>query len=176
MTRLLTQWAEVVGEDIARCTRPVRISHGKGFGGTLTVLTTGPQAPLVQMQLPMIRDKVNACYGFNAVARVTITQTAPQGFAEGQAEFRPAPRVARAPAPETVAAAELRQFIERVERLEEEKAAIQGDIKDVMGEAKGRGYDTKAIRTIIRLRKKDANERIEEETILQTYMAALGME
>jgi uncharacterized protein (UPF0335 family) len=77
---------------------------------------------------------------------------------------------------ETVAAAELRQFIERVERLEEEKAAISGDIKDVMGEAKGRGYDTKAIRTIIRLRKKDANERIEEETILQTYMAALGME
>jgi len=77
---------------------------------------------------------------------------------------------------ETVAAAELRQFIERVERLEEEKAAIQGDIKDVMGEAKSRGFDTKAIRTIIRLRKKDANERIEEETILQTYMAALGME
>jgi len=77
---------------------------------------------------------------------------------------------------ETVAAAELRQFIERIERLEEEKAAIQGDIKDVMGEAKGRGYDTKAIRTIIRLRKKDANERLEEESILQTYMAALGME
>ncbi len=77
---------------------------------------------------------------------------------------------------EGVAAAELRQIIERVERLEEEKAAISEDIKDVMGEAKGRGYDTKAIRTIIRLRKKDANERIEEETILQTYMAALGME
>lgn len=77
---------------------------------------------------------------------------------------------------ETVAAKELRQFIERVERLEEEKAAIQGDIKDVLGEAKGRGYDTKAIRKIIALRKKDANERIEEETILQTYMAALGME
>ena len=77
---------------------------------------------------------------------------------------------------ETVAAAELRSIIERVERLEEEKSAISDDIKDVMGEAKGRGYDTKAIRTIIRLRKKDANERIEEETILQTYMAALGME
>ncbi|MGV1944878.1 MULTISPECIES: DUF2312 domain-containing protein [unclassified Agrobacterium] len=77
---------------------------------------------------------------------------------------------------ETVAAKELRQFIERVERLEEEKAAIQGDIKDVLGEAKGRGYDTKAIRKIIAMRKKDANERIEEETILQTYMAALGME
>lgn len=77
---------------------------------------------------------------------------------------------------QNIAAAELKQFIERIERLEEERAAIQGDIKDVMGEAKGRGYDTKAIRTIIRLRKKDANERIEEETILQTYMAALGME
>ncbi|SCB19310.1 DUF2312 domain-containing protein [Rhizobium lusitanum] len=77
---------------------------------------------------------------------------------------------------ENVAAAELRQFIERIERLEEEKAAIGSDIKDVMGEAKGRGYDTKAIRTIIRLRKKDANERLEEESILQTYMAALGME
>jgi uncharacterized protein (UPF0335 family) len=76
---------------------------------------------------------------------------------------------------ENVAAAELRQFIERIERLEEEKAAIGGDIKDVFGEAKGRGYDTKAMRTIIRIRKKDANERLEEEAILDTYMAALGM-
>ncbi|MFB9952490.1 DUF2312 domain-containing protein [Rhizobium puerariae] len=77
---------------------------------------------------------------------------------------------------ENVAAAELRQFIERIERLEEEKASISDDIKDVYGEAKGRGYDTKAMKTIIRLRKKDANERLEEESILQTYMAALGME
>lgn len=77
---------------------------------------------------------------------------------------------------ENVAAAELRQFIERIERLEEEKQTISDDIKDVFGEAKSRGYDTKAMKTIIRLRKKDANERLEEETILQTYMAALGME
>ncbi|WP_244481477.1 DUF2312 domain-containing protein [Rhizobium sp. Root1203] len=76
---------------------------------------------------------------------------------------------------ENVAAAELRSFIERVERLEEEKAAISDDIKDVIGEAKGRGYDTKAIRTIIKMRKKDANERLEEESILDTYKAALGM-
>lgn len=75
-----------------------------------------------------------------------------------------------------VAASELRQFIERIERLEEEKQTIADDIKDVMGEAKGRGYDTKAIRTILRLRKKDKDERLEEEAILQTYMAALGME
>lgn len=77
---------------------------------------------------------------------------------------------------EVVAAAELRQFIERIERLEEEKKAIADDIKDVMGEAKGRGYDTKALRTIVRLRKKDANERLEEESILNTYMIALGMQ
>lgn len=76
---------------------------------------------------------------------------------------------------ENVAASELRQFIERIERLEEEKAALMGDIKDVMGEAKGRGYDTKAIKTIIRLRKKDKDERMEEEAILETYMNALGM-
>ena len=77
---------------------------------------------------------------------------------------------------ENVAAAELRQFVERIERLEEEKAAIGSDIKDVYGEAKGRGYDTTAVKTIVRLRKKDANERLEEESILQTYMSALGME
>ncbi|NYJ12826.1 uncharacterized protein (UPF0335 family) [Rhizobium leguminosarum] len=77
---------------------------------------------------------------------------------------------------QSVAAAELRAFIERIERLEEEKQTIADDIKDVFGEAKGRGYDTKAMKTIIRLRKKDANERLEEESILQTYMSALGME
>ncbi|WP_334545034.1 DUF2312 domain-containing protein [Rhizobium leguminosarum] len=77
---------------------------------------------------------------------------------------------------ENVAASELRQFIERVERLEEERQGIADDIKDIFGEAKSRGYDTKAMKTIIRLRKKDANERAEEESILQTYMAALGME
>lgn len=77
---------------------------------------------------------------------------------------------------ETVAAEELRQFIERLERLDEEKSAISGDIKDVLGEAKGRGYDTTAIKTILKLRKKDANERLEEEHILETYLAALGME
>jgi len=75
----------------------------------------------------------------------------------------------------SVARAELRSFIERIERLEEEKSAISGDIKDVKGEAKGRGYDVGAINTIIRLRKKDANERAEEEAVLDTYMAALGM-
>jgi uncharacterized protein (UPF0335 family) len=76
---------------------------------------------------------------------------------------------------DTVAAAELRQLIERVERLEEEKKALQDDIKEVYAEAKGRGYDTKAMRTIIRLRKKDPNERQEEESLVELYMNALGM-
>ncbi|OQM74577.1 hypothetical protein BFN67_21420 [Pseudaminobacter manganicus] len=77
---------------------------------------------------------------------------------------------------DTVAAAELRQLIERIERLEEEKTTLQDDIKEVMAEAKGRGYDTKAIRTIIRLRKKDPSERQEEEAMIDLYKAALGME
>ncbi|HEY1146843.1 MAG TPA: DUF2312 domain-containing protein [Allosphingosinicella sp.] len=74
-----------------------------------------------------------------------------------------------------VAAEELRLLIERAERLEEEKKAIADDIKDVMLEAKSRGYDTKAIRTILRIRKKKEGEFQEEEAILETYMAALGM-
>jgi uncharacterized protein (UPF0335 family) len=74
-----------------------------------------------------------------------------------------------------VAAEELKQFIERIERLEEEKAAIAGDIKDVMAELKGRGFDVKAVRTILKIRKKDHAERQEEEAILELYMQALGM-
>ncbi|PZN52788.1 MAG: DUF2312 domain-containing protein [Proteobacteria bacterium] len=80
------------------------------------------------------------------------------------------------PTSQTVAAGQLRAFIERVERLEEEKATIQEDIKEVFAEMKGSGFDTKAVRTIIRLRKKDAAERQEEEAILDLYKAALGME
>ena len=75
----------------------------------------------------------------------------------------------------SIAAQELRLFVERVERLEEEKKAIADDIRDVYAEAKGNGFDVKALRTIVRLRKQDANERAEEETILETYMQALGM-
>ena len=70
---------------------------------------------------------------------------------------------------------QLKSVIERVERLEEEKKTISDDIRDVYAEAKGNGFDVKALRTIVRLRKQDANERIEQETILETYMQALGM-
>lgn len=74
-----------------------------------------------------------------------------------------------------VAADELRLLIERAERLEEEKRGIADDIKDVMAEAKGRGYDARAIRKIIAIRKKKREDYQEEEAILETYMQALGM-
>ena len=70
---------------------------------------------------------------------------------------------------------QLKSIIARVEKLEEEKAAIADDIRDVFAEAKGNGFDVKAIRQIIKLRKMDAQEREEEETVLDTYMRALGM-
>lgn len=75
----------------------------------------------------------------------------------------------------TVAAGQLRSFIERVERLEEEKQTISDDIKEVFSEMKGTGFDAKAVREIIKLRKKDQSERQEEEAILDLYKAALGM-
>ena len=70
---------------------------------------------------------------------------------------------------------QLKAIIERIERLEDEKKTISDDIRDVYAEAKGNGFDVKALRTIVRLRKQDANERAEQETILETYMQALGM-
>jgi uncharacterized protein (UPF0335 family) len=69
----------------------------------------------------------------------------------------------------------LRSFIERIERLEEDKKTIADDIKDVYAEAKGNGFDTKALRTIVRMRKMDSDERREQEEVLETYMHALGM-
>ncbi len=74
-----------------------------------------------------------------------------------------------------VAAEELRQLIERIERLEEEKKSIAGDIKEVYAEAKGRGFDTKAMRQLVRIRAQDAQERQEAEAILDLYMQAIGL-
>jgi hypothetical protein len=87
-TRVLTHWAEIAGEDIARVTRPVEVSFGKGFGATLTLLCAGAHAPMVEMQKERLREKVNACYGYNAISRIRITQTAATGFAEPQAAFQ----------------------------------------------------------------------------------------
>ena len=70
---------------------------------------------------------------------------------------------------------QLKAFVERIERLEEEKKAIADDIRDVYAEAKGSGFEVKALRAIVRMRKEDTDERREYETILETYMHALGM-
>ena len=77
---------------------------------------------------------------------------------------------------QNVAADQLRLLIERIERLEEEKKGIADDIKDVYLEAKATGYDTKTIRTIVRLRKMEKHDRQEAEALLETYKAALGIE
>jgi uncharacterized protein (UPF0335 family) len=70
---------------------------------------------------------------------------------------------------------QLKAIIARIEKLEEEKKTISDDIRDVYAEAKGTGFDVKALRTIVRMRKQDANERQEQEAILETYLNALGM-
>ena len=89
VTRLLTHWSEIVGPDIAGSTRPVKVGYGRdGFGATLTVLTTGANAPMLEMQKEKLKARVNACYGYAAISKIRITQTAPTGFAEGQAEFQ----------------------------------------------------------------------------------------
>ncbi|MBK1841666.1 DUF2312 domain-containing protein [Azospirillum sp. YIM B02556] len=75
-----------------------------------------------------------------------------------------------------IAASQLRSIIERVERLEEEKKGLQDDIKEILAEAKGNGFDVKAIRAILRLRKMDQADRQEQEAMLDLYKQALGME
>lgn len=109
-SRLLTHWAEIAGAGIATVARPVEVSYARqGMGATLTLLTTGAQAPMLEMQKEGLREKVNAVYGYNAIARIRITQTAPTGFAEGQVDFEPRkpaqPAAPPAPAAETVRAA-----------------------------------------------------------------------
>ena len=69
----------------------------------------------------------------------------------------------------------LRSFIERIERLEEERAGIAGDIREVYSEAKGAGFDTKIMRQVVRLRKMDDHDRQEQDMVLDTYLHALGM-
>ena len=103
VSRLLTHWSEIVGEATARVAHPVKVSYAQGgMGATLSLLTSGAQAPMLEMQKEQIREKVNACYGYNAIARIHITQTAPTGFAEGQLAFDHGPKTPRAPDKATV--------------------------------------------------------------------------
>ena len=125
-SRVLTHWPEIAGADTARICRPVEVTYGRGaVGATLTILTTGPMAPMLEMQKEDLRARVNAVYGYNAIARIRITQTAPTGFDNGKAMFaqpdrpveqRPDPALA-AKAAETAAGigdAGLRAALERL--------------------------------------------------------------
>jgi hypothetical protein len=106
VARLLTHWAEVAGPDLAGKTRPVKIGYGReGMGATLTLLVKSAEAPMVQLGLPVLKERVNAVYGYSAIARIHLTQTAPIGFAEGQAEFTVAPKALPKPDPATLARA-----------------------------------------------------------------------
>jgi hypothetical protein len=93
VSRLLTHWPEVAGADMAAITRPVKVGYGRtGMGATLTLLVAPAHAPMVEMKKERLRERVNAVYGYNAISRIHITQTAATGFAEGQAGFDHAPR------------------------------------------------------------------------------------
>ena len=82
LARMLTHWTEIVGGETAALARPVKMTHGRGsLGGTLVLLVPGAAAPMVQMEAERIRRAVNAAYGYAAVARVRLTQSAPEGYA-----------------------------------------------------------------------------------------------
>lgn len=88
VSRLLTHWADIVGEDTARISVPVKVGYAKGgMGATLTILTKGANAVMLQAELPKIQERVNACYGYAAISRIRITQTAATGFSEGAIAF-----------------------------------------------------------------------------------------
>ncbi|MCB1364825.1 MAG: DUF721 domain-containing protein [Rhodobacteraceae bacterium] len=124
VSRLLTHWEEIAGPEIAAVARPVNIGYGKGgFGATLTVLTSGAQAPVLDMQKEKLRERVNAVYGYNAISRVRITQTAPVGFADGQAAFA-APVPDPLPGPDPKIAARAEQAANRIEN-DDLRAALE---------------------------------------------------
>lgn len=136
LVRLLTHWAEVAGADIGQITRPVDISYGReGMGATLTLLVSGAAGPIVQMQLPALRERVNACYGYNAVTRIRLTQTSGTGLAEGQAPFTPKAPADPPPDPQVLAEAAALSREVKDERL---RAALEALGQKVLSRARQR--------------------------------------
>ncbi len=133
VSRLLTHWAEVAGPDIARVSRPVEVTYGRGLGATLTLLTTGPEAPVLEMQKGRIRERVNACYGFGAIERIRITQTAATGFGAPDADPR---RQAGAAVPEGPPSARARKAASGV-RNEGLRKALERLGSGVLRDGKG---------------------------------------
>lgn len=92
VSRLLTQWEEIAGRELAPLCRPLKVGYGRSIGATLTVLTNGANAPVLEMQKEALRNRVNACYGYNAISRIAITQTAPDGLSlEAPKPAKPVP-------------------------------------------------------------------------------------
>jgi hypothetical protein len=90
--KIMTRWAEIAGADLAAVTAPLRLAHGReGFGATLTIAARPAFAPMVQMRLPTLIERLNAAFGHRAVAHVRITQDAMGGFADPPARFVTAP-------------------------------------------------------------------------------------
>jgi len=101
-TRLLTQWAEIAGPDLASITRPGKVNYRReGMGATLALECDGAHGPEVQMQLPALMGRINAAYGYAAISDIRITQVQQRGFAEAQAPFSydetPKPRLGDKP-------------------------------------------------------------------------------
>ncbi len=138
-SRVLTHWEEIAGADIAAISRPVDVRYGRGgLGATLTVLTTGANAPLLEMRREELRARINAIYGYNAIARLRVTQTAPTGFAEGQADFTHRRPENGPAAPDPATTAEARAATREVgdEGL---RAALERLGANVISKTQGRG-------------------------------------
>ncbi len=129
-TRLLTHWAEIVGQTVAAIAQPVKVSYAReGFGATLTVLTDGARAPELQMMLPELKEKVNACYGYSAISRIRITQTAEVGFAEQAVAFTHKPV-----APKTLSVSQTAELSDSLAPVADDRlrAALENLAKNVL--------------------------------------------
>ena len=104
----------------------------------------------------------------------TYDPTLAETLSEGENTKQTAGYVQSGETADPATAARLKSYVERIERLEEEKAALAEDVKEVYAEAKGNGFDTKILRKCIQIRKKDPSERSEEEALIDLYMSALG--
>ncbi len=137
VSRLITHWDEVAGAEVAAMARPVEVKYprGQNLGATLVLLTTGAHAPVLEMQKEMLRQKVNAVYGYNAIARIRITQTAPTGFSEGQVSFRMRERPATPQPPDPVLDARAAEVAEGI-RDEGLKSALENLARNVLKTSK----------------------------------------
>ena len=113
--RLLTHWTEIVGEEVAGKALPHKVSfNSTGLGATLTLLTTGAEAPMLEMQKDAIREKVNTCYGYGAISRIRFTQTGPKGFSDGKITFGRQPKAPAGVEPDPAVALEAADAVKDV--------------------------------------------------------------